>query len=364
MPGILCYNLPMDVKKIIVSSLFFLLLALSGSALAALSSSHDDGDHQSILQALQSSISYFSNKLPGTKLEICGQSILSGRLLTSLQGLASFIGGAPGPGQLADYLADNFELCQPDAATSMLVTGYYQPVFRGSLDKTAEFAHPLYFLPEDEKLAHLSRAEIENSNQLKGHELIYLADPVTAFTLHIQGSGLVDLSDGSRLAVNYAGTNKAPYTSIGALLARRGVMERADITMPKIVSWLRQHPGKSRQLMQENSRFVFFELGKYSGEGPRGSMGYPLVEGRSVALDRSHYPLGVLAMLETRRPVPDSDPGGARWQSMARLVCHHDSGAAIKGPGRIDMFWGTGPTAGRVAGVMKEPGSLYLLLPR
>lgn len=359
----------MGVKKVIVCCFSFFLLAGSVSVSAnmlASTSFLDDGESITLRRALDNSIRYLSSQPPGQVIHICQQDLPLARLLASLQDLAGFLDQSHSSERLADYLAANFSLCRKqgsDHGFPLLVTGYYQPVLQGSLKQTVEFDHPLYRLPADKKLAGLSRAEIENSGKLKGYELIYLADPVSAFILHIQGSGLVSLGDGGLVAVNFAGTNGMPYTSIGALLARRGVMELSEITMPEIVNWLQQNPSQGRKLMEENRRFVFFELADHTGEGPTGSMGYPLVAGRSVALDRSFYPLGLLALIETMRPV-FGPKGAVSWHSMRRLVCHQDSGAAIKGPDRLDLFWGRGADAGRVAGMMKHPGSLFLLLPR
>ncbi len=262
-----------------------------------------------------------------------------------------------------------------------LITGYYEPELHGARRRSARYGVPLYRRPPDlvtvdlgafrpslkgERLAgriagqrlvpYAPRARIVRGALAgQGLELAWVDDPVDAFFLQIQGSGRVVLEDGTVLRVGYDGTNGHAYTSIGRVLARDGTMDAAHITMQSLRAWIAAHPAEGRKLMDRNASYVFFR--ELEGDGPVGAQGVALTPGRSLAIDPRFLPLGAPIWLVTTDPLaPD--------RRVARLMAAQDTGGAIRGPVRADLFWGHGPEAAARAGQMKQTGELYLLLPR
>jgi membrane-bound lytic murein transglycosylase A len=201
-----------------------------------------------------------------------------------------------------------------------------------------------------------TRAEIEDGALAgRGLELLWVDDPVDAFFLQIQGSGRVRLSGGSTVRVGYDGQNGHPYVAVGRLLIERGVISRDKLTMAAIRAWMKQYPEAGATLRRENPSYVFFR--EISGDGPIGAEGAALTPERSIAVDRAFIGLGIPIWLE-------ADERFAAAESVRRLVVAQDTGGAIKGPVRGDVFWGTGNAAADRAGVMNARGGYYLLLPR
>jgi membrane-bound lytic murein transglycosylase A len=262
-----------------------------------------------------------------------------------------------------------------------LFTGYYEAELKGSRRRDDRFATPLLKRPTDLVMVDLglfrpalrgeriagrveagqlkpydSRAQIvRGSLSAKKLELVWVDDPVDAFFLQIQGSGRVILDDGAVVQVGYDGQNGQPYVPIGRLLVERGELSREDVSMQSIRAWLAAHPGQAAALMDENPSYVFFR--ELSGDGPLGAEGVVLTAGRSLAVDRSFLPLGVPLYLDAADPVEASG-------HLRRLVIAQDTGGAIRGPVRGDVFWGFGKDAASRAGMMKDRGAYYLLLPR
>ncbi len=203
---------------------------------------------------------------------------------------------------------------------------------------------------------YATRAEIERGALAKRDlELFWVDDPVDAFFLHIQGSGRIRLPDGAVARIGYDGQNGRPYVPIGRILAERGALARDDVSMQTIRAWLAAQPGEAAALMDENPSYVFFR--ELTGEGPVGAQGVVLTAGRSLAVDRTFLPLGVPLWLD----LDDPKEGNGK---LRRLVVAQDTGGAIRGPVRGDLFWGFGPEAAERAGMMKDRGTYYLLLPR
>jgi membrane-bound lytic murein transglycosylase A len=206
-----------------------------------------------------------------------------------------------------------------------------------------------------------SREEIETQLPLAGTELLYLDDPIESFILHVQGSGRIRLRDGSSRSVRFAGSNGRSYRSIGRLLVDEGRLTLEQATLPGIVDDLRAHPGDLRRILHANPRYIFFTWGE-AGAAVRGSGNIALTAGRSVAVDPSVIPLGTVAFLRTRQPVIDRDGRLQRWRTLDRFVFPQDSGAAIRGGSRVDLFLGDSERARHTAGLMREKGSLYILV--
>lgn len=186
--------------------------------------------------------------------------------------------------------------------------------------------------------------------------LAWLGDPMDLQFLQIQGSGRIQLEDGRQLRIGYGDQNGHPYKPVGRWLVEQGLVPKEEISMKRIRDWAEANPQRVSELLASNPSFVFFSLRPDSDEGPRGSLNVPLTDGYSVAIDRKVIPLGSLMWLSTTRP----DDGSA----VVRPVAAQDTGGAIVGEVRADLFWGTGDAAGELAGHMKQPGRLWLLWPR
>ena len=261
-----------------------------------------------------------------------------------------------------------------------LFTGYYEPKLRGSRTADARHRVPIYRRPPDLVSVNLgsfrsawrgrhvagrqqgdslvpypTRAEIEDGG-LNGRrlELLWVDDPIDAFFLHIQGSGRVVMQDGGVVRLGYAGRNGHPYVPIGRELVARGVVSQEDLSAEAVRSWLESHPAAGTALMRTNPSFVFFRV--LEEDHPVGAEGVPLTPGRSLAVDTRFLPLGVPVWIDTLDPVEKTP--------LRRLVMAQDTGSAIRGPVRGDLFWGFGASAAKKAGSMKERGRYYLLLPQ
>ncbi|MCB1036940.1 MAG: murein transglycosylase A, partial [Acidobacteria bacterium] len=272
-----------------------------------------------------------------------------------------------------------------------LFTGYYEPTLRGSRRRHAPYLYPLHRRPRDmphvdlgkfrQDLAGRRIAGRLRGNRLdpypdrgaidagalggQGLELLWVDDPVDAFFLHVQGSGRVELEEGGFLRVGYDGQNGHPYVAIGRELVQRGAMELSQVSMQSIRAWLLDHPVEGRQVMAANPSYVFFR--RLSEPGPVGSQGVVLTPGRSLAVDRKFLPLGAPLWLDATMPAlpaEGADPAAAGDEPLQRLLIAQDTGGAIRGPVRGDVFWGPGDAAAERAGRMKHPGRLWILLPK
>ena len=283
-----------------------------------------------------------------------------------------------------------YRIAAPDGNDVGLVTGYYEPLLAGSRASTAQFTIPLHAPPDDlltieiadlypelkdkrvrgrvdgkKVVPYWSRAELERgASSLAGRALVYVADPVEAFFLEIQGSGRIALTDGSVIRLNYANQNGHPYRSIGRVLSDRGDLPLERTSLQGINAWAKANPDKLRALLDENPSYVFFREiaapppGSLDAliDGPLGSLGVPLLAGRTIAVDARAIPLGAPVFLATTQPLSDAP--------LARLTLAQDTGGAIRGPVRADFFWGFGPEAGREAGRMRQQGRMWLLWPK
>lgn len=253
-------------------------------------------------------------------------------------------------------------LASADGTAQGLVTGYFEPEFRAARTRGGEYQTPLLRRPRGHVAGQVlpTRAQI-NRGALAAQqlEMLWVADSVDAFFLHIQGSGRARLADGSVLRMSYDGKNEQPYVPIGRVLVDRGEMKLDDVSMQSIRAWLAAHPNDAAAVMEQNPSFVFFRevRGIAPDQGPPGNMGVPLTPLRSVAVDRAHIPLGTPVWVDTNDALVPAT-------AMRRLLLAQDVGGAIRGPTRADLFYGWGPDAEARAGKMRQPGSLYVLLPR
>ena len=240
-----------------------------------------------------------------------------------------------------------------------LITGYYEPIIRGSRQRQGSFQTALYRYPAGIKKGTVlpARADLLRSNLLTGQELVYVEDPVEAAFLQIQGSGRIQLEEGGELPVTFAGSNEQPFKSIARWLLDRRQITPAQATMQGIKAWAKAHPEKREALLNANPRFIFFrELPENNHTNAPGALGIPLTPQRSLAVDPTYIPLGSPVFLSTTWPMSN--------QPLQRLMFAQDTGSAIKGKIRADFYWGVGPEAGEFAGRMRQPGQIWVLLPK
>jgi membrane-bound lytic murein transglycosylase A len=269
-------------------------------------------------------------------------------------------------------------------AAEGLLTAYYEPMLEASRQRTATHTVPLYRPPANlaGRKPWYSRQDIDTlpearaalrgrvegkvlkpyddagtiaSKGAKAPVLAWLTDPMDLQLLQIQGSGRVRLGDGTQIRLAYAEQNGHPYRAIGRWLVDQGQLKKEDVTMDAIRSWARASPARVPELLRSNPSYVFFVRNPDSPEGPRGSLNVPLTAGYSVAVDRTVVPLGSLLWLSTTRP--DGSP-------VVRPVAAQDTGGAIAGEVRADLYWGSGDAAGKLAGDMKQKGNIWMLWPK
>ena len=279
--------------------------------------------------------------------------------------------------RFAPYLLTN-----PDGTTSGLITGYYEPLLRGSRRRSATFSQAVLGVPADlltieladvlpdlkgmrlrgrlqgnKVIPYYSRADINaRESSYADRVLLWVDDAVELFFLQIQGSGRVRLPDGSMVRLGYADQNGHPYQSIGRVLIERGELKPEQASMQGIQAWARANPEKLNELLNANPSYVFFrEVAAKAGEGPQGALGVPLSAERSIAVDPRQVPLGAPVFLATTQP--------ASATPLRQLMLAQDTGGAIRGVVRADFFWGFGEQAGNKAGKMKQQGQMWVLLP-
>ncbi len=248
----------------------------------------------------------------------------------------------------------------------VLFTAYYEPIYSASRVRTEEYRYPLYRKPtnfDSWQTPHPTREEIEgkdgllgSDSQLSGYEIAWFKDRLEAFLVQIQGSASLQLTDGSTMTVGFDGGTDYPYTSVGKELINDGILPSNGLTLPVLIEYFRNNPQQLSEYIPRNNRFVF--LRETNGAPPRGSIGVPITPDRSIATDKALMPPGALALVRTR--IPYYTPEGVLiTPEVSRYVMDQDTGSAIKTPGRVDLFLGTGPVAGDRAGVVGWKGSLY-----
>jgi membrane-bound lytic murein transglycosylase A len=269
-----------------------------------------------------------------------------------------------------------------------LFTGYYEPHLRGSRTRQGPYQTPLYGVPGDlvnvdlglfreslkgqrivgrvtdgRLIPYPTRAEIESVGFRESAPILFVDDPIDAFFLQIQGSGRVVLDDGTVIRAAYAAQNGRPYTPIGAILIQRGELGREAVSMQSIRAWLVEHPAEAQQLMNANASYVFFAEQPIGDPalGAAGVQGVPLTPEASLAVDLTVHPLGVPVWLETTAPEPDTTKPDRIFR---RLLVMQDTGGAIRGAVRGDVYWGYDADAGSIAGRMRSEGRMTVLLPR
>jgi membrane-bound lytic murein transglycosylase A len=349
----------------------------------------DDMEFEGLEYSILKSMAYLQ-KVPADRIYQFGPDQFdAAHLLQSLEQFMDFIRTNPSKRDLQKFIRSNYLVYQSvgrDQEGEVLFTGYYEPHLNGRLQPDDEFRFPIYTLPEDlikidlsafdEKYAgesivgrytgetvvpYYDRREIDEQNALadKAQPLAWIKDPVDVFFLQIQGSGKIFLDTGEVINVHYNGSNGRPYRSIGKLLIDEQKIPQEEMSMQEIRSYLHEHPEQMAPVLNHNPSYVFFKL---EPEGPLGYLNVLLTPGRSVALDRRIFPPAALVFVQTKKPVVDSAGQIDSWADCSRFVLNQDTGGAIRGPGRADLFWGSGPYAEIAAGHMAHTGKLYFLV--
>ena len=371
--------------RIVVSRPFSSLEPVEGHDIPPLA---DDLDSQSLSLAIERSLQYF-NRLNSRDVYLLGDHRYTIReMKETLAAFSAIISSGEPEGVKESQIRKNFSFFRSrgDNGTGRVIfTGYYEPILNGSWSKTKRYSYPLYRLPEEtvlinlgkfsekykneqlvgrvqrrEVVPHYKRADIDGANSLAGRnlEIIWVDNIVDLFFLHIQGSGKIRLPNGSLVQVGYAQSNGHPYRSIGRLMIENGQLAGTEQSLQAIKKYLLEHPEETAQILNYNERYVFFRL---LDHGAVGSLNVPVTGGRTIAADPEVYPRGALAFIRTRKPeIRQGKLTG--WNPFSRFVLNQDTGKAISGSGRIDLFCGSGEEAEAVAGRLKEAGELFFLI--
>jgi membrane-bound lytic murein transglycosylase A len=349
----------------------------------------DDLGEASLREAVAQSLAFYQRN-PARVFSVAGQTYTGADFSAALRTFLERLPPGAEPAVLDEVVRSTFRVLRATGqGQAVRFTGYYMPLLRGTLESNAEFRHPLYGKPGDllsvdvgdivpgcdcavgartgrlengTMVPYYTREEIDGRGALDGRglEVAWTDDPIGLFFLHVQGSGQLLLPDGRTFHVNYAATNGRPYRSIGLYLSSIGALPAGGASMQKIREYLATNPAERDRIMYQNPRYTFFRIAE---RGPFGSTEVELTAGRSIATDPGVYPPGALAYVRTRVPVVDADEvqGSAL---LSRLVLNQDMGAAIKGPARVDIYFGAGEEAAALAGRTSAPGTLYFLVPR
>lgn len=348
----------------------------------------DDLEFKTLAYSLEQSLVFLRRQNTDREFLYGEDKYTTGHLIRSVETFLSFIQTTPSLDETNRYIRSHYTVYQSTGGENghVLYTGYYEPFLKGSLTKTADFSVPLYRMPKDLISLNLSqfssrfkgenivgrisggtfkpyydRKEIDTGRALSGKAapLVWLKSPVDAFFLHVQGSGRIFLTNGQTRFVHYHASNGRPYRSIGRLLIETEKIPRSEMSMQRIRTYLENHPEKLHSILNYNPSYVFF---KFEENGPIGYLETLLTPGRSLAVDRRLFPPAALCFIETQKPVVDASGRIQKWESFSRFVSNQDTGGAIRGAGRADLFWGNGPYAEIAAGFMQHPGRLYLLV--
>ncbi len=349
----------------------------------------DDMDKDSLILAIWRNLDYLDRLAPETVFHYGPHDFTDQQVRESQEAFLHLLLKGLDADHLSREIREKFWVYRATGRVRdrrVLFTGYYEPIYEGSLFPDETFRYPLYRLPDDliridlslfsEKLKgenivariegkkvfpYYSRYQIEAERALEGKdlEIAWLKDPLDVAFLHIQGSGRLRLSDGKDLLVHYRGSNGQPYRSIGRYMIERGFLRREEMSMQTIRRYLTENPATLDEVLNHNPSYVFFRQVK---NGPIGSLGVLLTPGRSVALDPKVFPKGALGFISCKKPSVNDMGDIIGWTEFSRFVLNQDSGGAIKGAGRADIFWGSGSYAELAAGHLQQDGELYILI--
>jgi peptidoglycan lytic transglycosylase A len=349
----------------------------------------DDLDPVSLRAAIRQSLVYLRKLPPESVVGEAPRRFTAKEVSDSLLAFEELLDLWSCPECFAQEINGRFDLLPSSGdpeLSDVLFTGYYQPIMEGSLVPTERFRYPIYGKPADLITAELvtlrpkltierivgraqgeqfkpyySRREIDEAGFLRGRglEIAWVEDPIDLFFLHIQGSAIIRLPDGRQLNVGYAAQNGWPYRSIGRLLIDHGRIPKEEMSMQRLRRYLDENPQERSEIFGYNESYVFFRVVE---NGPLGSLEVPVTAGRSIATDARFFPRGALAWIQTEIPVIDSTGRLAGWRPITRFVLNQDTGGAIRGFQRADVFFGSGEEPAGLAGYMNRPGKMFFVM--
>ena len=352
----------------------------------------DDMDLDSLALAVTRNLEYLNRLDPDYTFTYGSKKFTSLQVREGQEAFLKLILDTPDRKTLYREIKKNFILYRAAGRTGngkVLFTGYYEPVFEASTREEGGFKYPIYRMPSDlikvdlslfnkkykndaivarlegnKILPYFSRKQIEDEKALDGRglEIAWLKDPLDVAFLQIQGSGRLRLDGGKTIPVGYAAANGHPYNSIGKYMIEKGYLSQKEVSMQSIRNYLAAHPEVANDVLNYNHSYVFFRV--LDSNSPLGNIQVPLTGGRSIAMDSSLFPKGALCFITCKKPVINSKGEVAGWTRFSRFVVNQDTGGAIKGAGRADIFWGSGQYAEAAAGYLKETGELYILIKR
>ncbi|MEM7555169.1 MAG: murein transglycosylase A [Cyanobacteria bacterium P01_A01_bin.84] len=330
-------------------------------------------DRQGLLTALDRSLTYLeTDKAIAAYNNYPIPEITRERVIKSLQRFRQLLIAAKSPAELQDAVRREFAFYKSvgnDGEGTVKFTAYYEPIYQASRTPTPEYKYPIYRVPADFdqwSKPHPKRIELEGADgllgkksQLSGLEMFWLRDRFQAYLIHVQGSAQLKLTDGTLTSISFTRGTDYPWTSTGKQLFQDGKLTKEELNMPAIIRYFQKNPEEMNNYLPRWERFIFFKESK--GKGASGSIGVPLVPERSIATDKSIMPPGALAIINGSFPYPNRR-GNLVNLRVSRFVLDQDTGSAIKSPGRVDYFLGSGDLAGDRAGITTATGSLYYLL--
>jgi membrane-bound lytic murein transglycosylase A len=331
------------------------------------------GDKANLLKAIDQSLRYIQTgaaqvayqnyPVPGFTRE---------RVRRSLVRFRELLQASQTPAALSAALRREFDIYQSvgkDNQGTVDFTGYFEATYRASRTPTAEYRYPIFRVPASFaswSQPHPTRLQLEGKDGLqasrgvlRGQELVWLRDRLEAYLIQVQGSARLTLTDGKIMTVGVAGKTNYPYASLGKELVKAGKVRLEDLSLPFLLQYFQAHPIELDLYIPRNNRFIFFA--ETYGAPATGNLGVPVIAERSIATDKSIMPPGALALIQTQLPYYDANQAIAK-KPVSHFVLDQDTGGAIKGPGRVDVFMGTGTRAKDRAGLINTPGQLYYLL--
>lgn len=328
------------------------------------------GDKASLLKSIDYSLGYLNTAAATNayqRYQVAG--ITRDRVRRSLDRFRQLVVSSTTPSQLQESVKREFVFYKStgkDGKGTVAFTGYFEPTYQASRTPNSEYRYPLYRVPPNLgswAKPHPTRLELEGADALQGSkgllrglELVWLRDRFQAFLVHVQGSAKLQLADGGVMTVGFAGKTSQGYTGVGRELVKDGKFSLDQLTLPKLNEYFSNFPAEMDKYLPKNQSFVFFR--DSNGSPATGSIGVPVTAERSIATDKGLMPPGALALISTKLPYPNA-AGKLEQSAVNRFVLDQDTGGAIKGAGRVDVFMGTGDSAGDRAGYINSTGELY-----
>ncbi len=345
----------------------------------------DDLATEGLSEAIENHLEVLAYQDPNKILPMGNKQITVQKIILTLEAFLDLLNQNLSTEEFAHEIEENFQLIQTGKGNNLeaLFTGYYTPVIPASRTPSPEFRYPIYRKPRQLSKNRLfvrqripgnpyaklkfvdgpnyTREDIDGFNALKnsGLEIAWLQNEMERYFLHIQGSGILEFPNGELKGVQFAGTNGYRYESVGKRMLKEGALSPSEGSMQGIKKHFNERPQDIPKYLYKNKRYIFFE---FSDGTPRGSSGTPVIANRSIATDTSIYPQGGLAFISSRKPVLDESGKIINWEPFTRFVINQDTGSAIKGLGRVDLYFGIGKQAGQLAGRYMQKGDLYFLL--